>query len=91
MSEASRSLLGHCCFAGCSLVTCSHCRELRCVNDFHLCTPPSQQTRCRRCLEWNDGDPWYCDRCGKETTLTPHDGGTLGDTAAWTREKAPDA
>lgn len=43
------------------------------------------QTRCRRCLEWNNGDPWVCPKCGKETTMTPHDGGALGDAAEWER------
>jgi hypothetical protein len=48
----------------------------------------AEQTRCFRCLDWNNGDPWYCPRCGRETTQTPHDGGHLGDAAVWTRANA---
>lgn len=30
--------LGHCCFAGCTLTTCTSCGAERCINDGHLCT-----------------------------------------------------
>lgn len=37
-----RSRMGHCCFAGCDLVTCNRCGEQRCVRDFHVCPPPPE-------------------------------------------------
>lgn len=34
--------MGHCCFAGCDLVTCGRCGEQRCTNDFHQCARPGE-------------------------------------------------
>lgn len=29
--------MGHCCFAGCTSVTCPRCKERHCTRDFHVC------------------------------------------------------
>lgn len=32
-------MAGHCCFAGCTLVTCGSCGQQHCVRGLHFCPP----------------------------------------------------
>lgn len=43
LSTLARGGLGHCCFAGCTLVNCRWCGESRCVHDFHTCAPSQDE------------------------------------------------
>lgn len=63
------SRIGHCCFAGCDLVTCRNCGESRCVRALHFCeakcpecghamtyhAPSDEGCACGKCL-WDDAE-----------------------------------
>ena len=70
----SRSKMGHCCFAGCTLVTCGGCGEQRCVQEFHICPPchcwPDYSTPDAPSLDANPECPRHRDEIAERDALT---------------------